>query len=476
MSVNRSSVISSLIWKFMERCCVQGVSFIVTIVLARILCPEDYGLIALVAVFLSLSNVIVEGGLNSALIQKKNANEVDFSTIFYTSIALSSLLYAALFVGAPSIASFYHIIELTPVVRVLGTSLFFYAINSVQKAYLSRNLLFKNLFYSSLGAVLLSGIVGILMAYNGFGVWALVAQSIISQVATTIIMWFTVKWRPILVFSKQSFLELFGFGWKIFISNLVISLFTNARSLIIGKVYNASSLAYFDRGKQFPSLIMDNINGSIQSVLFPVLSQEQDNESNVRAIVRRTIKTSSYIISPIVIGLAITAEPVVRCLLTDKWIDAVPFIQIFCIAFLLMPLQIANLEAIKSLGHSGTTLKLELSKKVIELIVLLVTVPISVKAIACGIVVYNAICIFINTIPNKKLLNYGVLDQIKDVLPAFFVTSCMGIPLILVNHLITNPYANIGVNLLVGATLYILLSYIFRLESFYYFISVMKKK
>lgn len=475
MSVNRTSVISSLIWKFLERCSVQFVSFVVTIVLARILYPEDYGIIALVTVFVSLANVIVEGGLNSALIQKKNADNVDFSTIFYTSLAMAALLYTVLYCGATQIASFYDKDELVPVIRVLGISLFFYAINSVQKAFLTRNLLFKNLFYSSLGAVLLSGVIGILMAYEGFGVWALVAQSIIFQALTTAIMWFTVKWRPILVFSKASFLSLFGFGWKIFLSNLVISLFTNIRSLIIGKVYSASSLAYFDRGKQFPSLIIDNINSSVQSVLFPVLSKEQDNVNNVRAMVRRTIKVSSYIISPIVVGLAFTAEPIVKLLLTEKWIDAVPFIQIFCFAYLLIPLQIANLEAIKSLGYSGTTLKLEISKKTIELIILIITVPISVSAIAWGIVIYNALCIVVNSMPNKKLLNYGVIDQMRDIAPSYLITGCMGVFLIVVNYFIIIPIVNIIFNILIGASVYLLLSYIWKIDSLHYLIDIIKR-
>lgn len=468
MSVSRSSVIKSLIWKFLERGSVQVVTFVVTIVLARILLPEDYGLIALVLVFVNVSNVIVDGGLNMALIQKKDADNIDFSTIFYTSILLASFLYILLFVFAGAIADFYEKPELVPVIRVLGISLFFYAITSIQKAFLSRNLLFKKLFYSSLGAVLVSGVLGIWMAKMGYGVWALVAQNLAVQIVTAIIMWFTVKWRPQLVFSFERFKGLFNFGWKIFASNFMINLFINVRSLIIGKWYSADALAYFDRGKQMPSLIIDNINSSIQSVLFPVLSSEQDNITVVKAMVRRSIKMSAFIIFPLVIGLIVTAKPLIQSLLTDKWLGAVPFIQIFSIAYMLMPMQIANLQAIQALGHSGTTLKIEMLKKAIELVILIITIPIGVPAIAWGIVVYNAISLLINAVPNKKLLNYGVGEQLLDILPILGVAMSMGVIIYPISFLGLSPICTLVLQILVGFITYVVLSQICHLDSFKY--------
>lgn len=474
MSVSRSTVIKSLIWKLLERGSVQVVSFVVTIVLARILLPEDYGLIALVLVFVNVSNVIVDGGLNMALVQKKDADNVDFSTIFYTSLFLATLLYLLLYIFSGSIASFYGKPELVAVIRVLGVSLFFYAITSIQKAFLSRNLLFKKLFYSSLGAVLVSGIIGIWMAKLGYGVWALVVQNLAVQVVTTIIMWFTVAWRPQLVFSIDRFKGLFNFGWKIFASNFLINIFVNVRSLIIGKVYNASALGYFDRGKQFPALIIENINASIQAVLFPVLSGEQDNVQVVKDMVRRSIKMSAFIIFPLVVGLIVTAEPLVRTLLTDKWIGAIPFIQIFCLAYMLMPMQVANLQAIQALGFSGTTLKMELMKKTIELIILFITIPISVTAIAWGIVAFNAICLFINAIPNKRLLNYGIKEQIIDILPIFAVTLLMGVLVYMVTLFNLSPFLTLILQIMLGLLSYIVFSQLFRIESYLYMFDIIK--
>lgn len=476
MSISRKSVIASLLWKFLERCSVQVVSFVVTIVLARILCPEDYGLIALVMVFINISSVLVEGGLNTALIQKKNASQIDFSTIFYTSLSMALFLYLVLYWGAPFIAKFYGKEQLIPIVRLLGFSLFFYAINSVQKAYLIKNLLFKNLFFSGFGAVLLSGVLGVYMAKSGFGVWALVTQSVVSQIATTLVMWFTVKWRPTWEFSWDSFRQLFGFGSKILFTNFMISFFVNIRNLIIGKVYSAASLAYFDRGKQFPSLIIDNINSSIQSVLFPVLADQQNSKSSVKQIVRRSIKTSTYIIFPLVIGLAVSADPLVRFLLTDKWVGAIPFIQIFCMMYLLMPMQIANMEAIKALGHSGTSLKLETIKKIIELLILIITVPIGVYAIAWGLVVYNLFSIFINTYPNKKLLEYDLSSQIKDVIPALLVSLAMGIIIILFNQLEIASWMKFVADVIIGIVVYLFLSIVFKLDAFMYLKGLFLKK
>ena len=475
-TVNRRSVISSLLWKFLERCSVQLVSFIVSIILARILTPKEYGVIALVLVFVNIAGVIVEGGLNTALIQKKNADQLDFSTIFYSSIGVALVFYGLLYMSAPSIANFYNNEELTNVVKVLSLSIFFYAINSVQKAYLTRNLLFKSLFYSSFGAILASGFIGIFLAIKGFGVWALVIQSISSQIATTVIMWFTVKWRPTLEFSWKRFRKLFDFGWKIFASNLLINIFVNIRSLIIGKVYNASSLAYFDRGKNLPALIVDNINSSVQAVIFPVLSSIQDERETIKAMVRRSIKSCAFVIFPLVIGLAVASEPLVRVLLTDKWLGAVPFIRIFCIAYLLLPMQIANLEAIKSLGYSGTTLKLEVIKKNIELIILLITVPISVEMIAWGIVLYNLISLIINLAPNAKLLDYGIKEQLLDIMPTFWISIIMGAGMYLVSILNVNPFIMLTGEIVVGIGIYLVLCKLSQNESYCYLKSLVRTK
>src|SRR5680860_1232819 len=284
--VNKSKILSSLFWKLMEGGGTQGIQFIVSIVLARLLLPEDYGIIALVTIFVIIANVFVQSGFNTALIQKKDANEADFSSVFYLSLFVASLLYVILFFAAPLIAVFYDEPQLILVLRAISITLFFGAFNSIQNAVVARKMQFKKLFFSSLGAIVVSGTVGIVMAYAGFGVWALVLQQITNQLLITVILWFTVKWRPRLLFSFKKVKGLFSYGWKLLVSSLINTLYMELSSLIIGKMYNAEMLGFYNRGKQFPALIVTNIDGSIQSVMLPALASQQDNRQRVKDMVR----------------------------------------------------------------------------------------------------------------------------------------------------------------------------------------------
>lgn len=475
MSGNRNLIVKSILWKLTERTSVQIVIFIVTIILARLISPQEYGLIAIVLVFISIANVIVDGGLNSALIQKKDADQVDFSTIFYSSLMLSLFLIILLYFSAPFIAIFYDKEELTLIIRVLSISLLFYAANSIQRAYISRHLLFKQLFICSIVTAVITGTVCIVMAWNGYGVWALVTQTILSQVTTTIVMFITVKWYPTLVFSVKRFKTLFNFGWKIFLTNFIISIFNNIRSLIIGKVYSPSALAYFERGKQFPTLIIDNINASVQAVLFPVFSNNQENKEAILNMVRRSVKVNSYILFPIMTGLIVLAKPLILCLLTNMWSDAIPFVRIFGIALILLPIQIANLEAVKSLGYSNVTLKLEVFKKIIEVVILVITIPLGVKAIAWGMVVYNLISLFINLKPTKDLLGYSVSEQIHDILPYFALSGAMALCVSVVYLIFDSAMPQLVFGILVGIVSYVLISILTKNESYEYVLGMILK-
>lgn len=417
MAIASSKVLKSFLWKFLEKCSVQLTTFIVTIILARILTPSEFGIIAIIIIFVNLANVIVEGGLTAALIQKKETDDVDFSTIFTSSLLLSIVLYLILYFSSTSIAQFYDNKELVPIIRILSIIVIPCSINSIQKAYVSRNLLFGRMFICAFISVLVSGCMGVIMAYNGYGVWALVFQTIINQVLVTILMFKFINWVPQFIFSKSRFSKLFDFGWKIFLSNFIIALYEDIRGLLIGKIYQPSALAYFDRGKQFPSLVMGNINTSIQTVLFPAFSAEQDNLDKVKRMMRSATQVSCFVVFPLLLYLFISAEPLVKVLLTDKWLPSVPFIRIFAIALVLMPLQSSNMVAIKSLGYSNITLKLEIVKKIIEAIILVISFHYSVYSVAIGVLVYNFICIFINLYPNKKLLNYSIKEQLLDILP-----------------------------------------------------------
>lgn len=473
--VSKKSVISSLIWKLLERGGTQGIQFIVTLILARILLPEEFGLIVLVTIFISVAGVFVQSGFNTALIQKKDADEIDFSSVFYISLLIASVLYIVLFFTAPSIAVFFGEQGLDSVLKVLSLTLFFGAFNSIQIAFISRKMQFKKLFISSLGAVTISAIVGIGMAINNFGVWSLVGQQLSNQLTITLILWFTVKWRPKLTLSTQRVKSLFSFGWKLLVSSLIDILYKNLQSLFIGRMYDSATLGFYNRGEQFPKLIVGNIDGSIQSVMLPTLSSYQDNKKKLKDIVRRSVVTSSFIIFPIMVGMAVVAEPLIQIILTDKWLPAVPFLQIFSASFALWPIHTANLQAVNALGRSDIFLRLEVIKKIIGLLILIISIPFGVYAIAIGVLLTSIVSTFINIYPNKKLINYSISEQFKDIVPSLILSLIMGLliyPVILIEQ---GAVLTLSLQVILGVIVYLGLALLFQLECYRYLLSTVKE-
>lgn len=470
----RKQVLTGLFWKFMERGGAQGIQFIVQIILARLLLPEEYGIIALTTIFITLANVFVQSGFSTALIQKKNVNDKDYSSVFYLSLFITSILYTFIFFTGPSIAHFYEEPQLASILRVMGVTLFFGAVNSIQVAFISREMQFRKLFFSSLGAIVSSGIVGIFMAYVGLGIWALVSQQLIYSFITMVILWFSVKWRPILAFSLVSLKELFSFGWKLLASTLIGNLYNNLENLIVGKVYNAEILGFLNRGKQFPTLIVANIDGPIQSVMLPAYSAQQDNKKRIKEMMRRSIVTSSFITFPLMVGLAVVAEPIVELLLTKKWLPSVPFLQIYSAAFALYPIHTANLQAINALGRSDIYLKLEIIKKILGITILGIAVFFGVYAIALGTVISGIASTLINAYPNRKLLNYQYVEQLKDIFPSLILSLVMGIIVYLINFLDITTGLRLIIQISIGILVYISLAYIFKLECFQYLLKVLK--
>lgn len=474
MEISRGVVLKSLFWKYLEKSGVQGVSFIVSIVLARLIAPSEFGLIAIVMILIELSNVVVEGGFNSALVQKKEPTNADFSTILYVSITVSLLLYALFYITAPFIADFYSEGRLTSVLRVLCIILIIKAFISVQNAYISKYMLFKKSFLCNFIAVIISGFIGIVMAYWGYGIWALVCQQIVSQIGICLTMWVFVQWRPALLFSSASLKELFDFGWKVFATNAMVSAFKNVRGLLVGKMFGPSDLAFFERGRHFPNLIIENLSSTIQAILFPVFSNKQDDSVAVKLMLRRSIKTSTLFVAPMMVALAVMAKPIVILLLTEKWLSTVPFIQIFCIAYLLMPVQTSNMQVITALGRSDLLLKLETGKKVLEFSILIASVMIGVLAVAWGTVVYNAICMFINLYPNRRLINYGYVEQFKDMAPMIFVSVIMGVIMYLCTFIGSSIWGLLALQLVFGAVSYCVMCYYFKIEAFIFLMDLIK--
>ncbi len=471
----KEKVVSNFIWRLMERIGAQGVTFIVSVVLARILDPEVYGTIALVTVFTTIMQVFVDSGMGNALIQKKDADDLDFSSVFYFNIFACCVLYAIMFVASPWIAAFYNMPDLTPVIRVLSLTLVISGIKNVQQAYVSRNMLFRKFFFATLGGTLGAAVVGIWMAYRGYGVWALVAQNLFNLTMDTIILWITVKWRPKRMFSLERLKSLFSFGWKLLASSLIDTVYRDLRSLIIGKLYTKSDLAYYDKGRQFPNLIVTNINTSIDSVLLPAMSDEQDNKERVKAMTRRAISISSYIMWPLMVGLAVCAEPLVSIVLTDKWLPCVFFLRIYCIIYAFYPIHTANLNAIKAMGRSDLFLILEIAKKVVGLVTLLATMWISVEAMAYSLLFNSVASQIINSWPNKKLLNYGYREQLKDIFPSIFMALIMGGIIFFIQYLPIHRIFILILQFISGVVIYYLGSKIMHIESLEYIMESAKK-
>ncbi len=470
----KGKVLSNMLWRFAERFGAYLVSFVVSIVLARILGPEAYGTIALITVFTTILQVFVDSGLGNALIQKKNADNIDFSTVFYTNIVFCLVLYTILFFCAPLIANFYNNQELVVLTRVLGLTIIISGIKNIQQAYVSKHLLFKKFFFATLAGTIGAAIVGILMALNGYGVWALVAQQLFNLTVDSLILWITVKWRPIKAFSFKRLKGLFSYGWKLLASSILDTVYNNIRQLIIGKKYSSNDLAFYNKAKQFPNIIVMNINSSIDSVLLPTMSKEQDDKEKVKNMTRRAIKTSVYIMAPLMMGLAFTGNNVIELLLTDKWLPCVPFLYIFCITYMFYPIHTANLNAIKAMGRSDLFLKLEIIKKVVGIILLLCTMNISVMAMAYSLLASCILSQIINSWPNRKLLNYGYWQQLKDIFPSVLLSVIMGLFAYSVNYLGLSLIITLIIQVVISIVIYVGLSKVLKIDTFNYLLEIIK--
>jgi O-antigen/teichoic acid export membrane protein len=469
------SIVSNLIWKFSERILAQLISFVVSIVLARILLPDEYGIISIVLVFISFADVFVTSGFSTALIQKKDADETDFSTIFYCSLLTSGAIYLFLFLIAPYVAKFYKMQMLCPVLRVLAIRLPISAYNSVQHAYVSRNMLFRKFFFSTLFGTLISGVFGIVSAVVGFGVWALVIQYLTNTIIDSIILSFTIRWRPRRLFSLPAAKKLMSYGWKILAADFSGVFFDQLRTLIIGKVYMASDLAYYNRGKSFGSLIIDNISTAGMSVLFPAMSNKSGVPKELKQTLRTTIKVMSYIIFPAIGGLIVVAKPLVILVLTEKWKNSILFLQILSASSAIALLGSISLQSIKAIGRSDIVLKLEFIKKPVYVVFLLIGVMQSVRAVAITMLIYSLYSTIINAQPLKKLLDYSYREQLKDIGMPFVLTILMGMIASMWKLMELSNITLIILEIMTGVVTYLFLSCLLKVDAFEYLLNYIKR-
>lgn len=471
----KSKVVSNLIWRFFERFGAQAVNIVVGIILARKLGPGPAGDIAVILAVITILRVFADSGMANALIQKKEPDDLDFSSVFFFNLGFSLILYAALFFAAPALARFYDNPDYVPILRVLGLMVVVSGLYNVQQAYVAKTLQFKRFFFATLGGTLVSAALSLTMAYTGFGIWSLVALQLSSFAVNTVILWFTVEWRPRPMFSFARLKALLSFGWKLLVASFMDAVYLQIYPLIIGARFEKTELGQFDKGRNWPDQITQSINASIDAVLLPVLSAEQDDRTRVRDMTRRAIKTSSYVMMPLMMGLAACARPLIHLLLGDEWMPAVKFLQIFCVIYAFYPLHTANLNAIKAMGRSDVFLKLEIVKKLLETSVLLITVRYSVLAMALGELGCSIASQLINAWPNRKLLDYSYLHQLRDMLPAILLSAAMAalVGLLLLLNLKDLPTLLLQVPL--GVAFYALGSWLFKLDSFQFLLDIVKK-
>lgn len=474
----KNKVVKGLFWKLMENGGSQGVQFVIAILLARLLTPAEYGIVSIIMIFIVIANVVVQNGFSTALVQKRQADRVDFSSVCYFDLAVALVMYGLLYLAAPSIAGFYRIEELTAIVRVLSIVLFPGAVISVQTAYVSRNLEFKGLFLSTLAASLISGVISITMAYRGWGVWAMVGQQIAYYFSLMIVLFFTVTWKPELCFALDRIRGMFAFGWKLLCASLLDTVFNNLYGLLIGKIYNEELLGSYNRGEQFPKLIATNLGAAIQAVLLPAFSANQDDVGLVRQMMRRAIQLSSFAVLPMLLGLFAVADTLVLALLGERWLVCVPFLRIMCISYCFWPIHITNLQAINAVGRSDVFLKLEIVKKALSLLALVVGMQFSVTVMVGLKAFQDFLCTFINAAPNKKLLGYSILHQWMDVMPSALLSAVMCVVVWYVGVLLPgmNPWVKLLVQIVSGVGTYGLLAWGFRMESFRYLLDMVKRR
>lgn len=472
----RNKTISGVIWKAMESGGNQAVRFVISIVLARMLDPENYTTLALLLIFVNIADVFVKRGFSTSLVQRKDADNTDFSSVLWASLGIAAALYTALFFAAPAIARFYEEPLIAPALRIVSVILFSGAFNSVQSAIITRKLEFRKLCMATLGATLVSGGVGIYMAYAGYGVWALVVQQMLGSFSTVILLWSLDRWKPAFVFSWERVKVLFDFGWKLLVSSLLDTGYSSLSSLVIGKRYIGDSLAFYNRGRQYPDMVANNLTNVALSVLFPAYAIHQDDRPRVREMVRKTNRSTALMIFPMMAGLAAVATPFVRVLLTDKWLPSVPYLHLMCIVYALYPVEATDLQAINALGRSDLYLKTEIIKKIFGILALAVSVfafstPI---AIAWAVVLTAVFSMYVTMVVMKRLFEYRWRDQLWDMAPPILLSAVMWGAVYAVSLLPFSELALLVLEIVCGVAVYLSLAVLLKLESFQYLWQSMK--
>lgn len=472
----KSKTVKGVVWSSIERFSTQGVQFLIMIIMARLLTPKDYGLIGMLAIFLAVAQSLIDSGFSQALIRKQNRTDVDNSTVFYFNIIVSCSLYLILFISAPFVADFYNQSELTSVMRVVCLGVILNSLAVVQRALLTVRIDFKTQAKASLSAAVISGCIGIVLAYSGFGVWALVVQQLLNLSVNTLLLWIFSKWRPIAVFSWDSFHELFAFGSKMLASGLLDTLYRNIYPIVIGKLFSASSLGHYTRAQQFSEFPSSNITGIIQRVTYPVLCGIQDDMERLTNVYRKFLKLSAFVIFPFMMGLSAVAKPFINISLGSQWEFCGQLLQVICFAMMWYPIHSINLNLLQVKGRSDLFLRLEIIKKILGITVLCITAPFGLIVMCYGQIFNSIVALAINTYYTGKLINVGFIRQMKDLLPTILLSLTMFGTILLVNGFIESNMYRLIIGIMVGIVVYVSGSYIFKFKELQTLFSLIRRK
>lgn len=468
MSLKQKTV-NGLIWSFVDNFASQGIGFVVGVILARLLSPSEFGLIGMITVFVAISQAFIDSGFSNALIRKSNPAQSDYSTVFFFNLLVGILAYCTLFFSAGSISSFFQEPDLKQLLQVLGLSLLISALSLIQRVQLTKRIDFKLQTRISVIASVSSGIVAILMAYYGYGVWSLVYKTIVQEAVIGFLFWLWNGWRPSWIFDKTSFKEMFGFGSRLLVSSLIDTIYQNIYYLIIGKYFSASELGYYTRADQFRKLPSQNITGVIQRVSYPVLASINGDVPRLKAAYKKLIKGTMLISFVLMIGMAAVAEPMVLALIGDKWLPSVVYLQLLCFVGMFYPLHALNLNMLNVQGRSDLFLRLEVIKKLLAIPTIIVGIYFSVKAMILGMMVNTLIAYYLNSYWSGKFIGYSIAEQLKDILPAFLLASASGAIVYLTGTLLNASYlATLAIQITVGAFFTIGMAELLRLESYLY--------
>lgn len=466
--MQRNVVVSSLFWKLVEKTSTQVIQLIVTIVLARLLLPADYGMLAMVTVFITIMNAFVEGGLGTAIIQSKSLDDVDCNSVFFLNIVLSVTLYTMVHLISPWIAHLYGSSEIIIILRVYAIMIIVSAFSVVQSALLYRRMMFKLFFKKTILSLILSGITGMTMAYFGFGVWALVVQQIMNKLTLCFMLWNTVKWFPKFKISLKRLWGLLKFSVNVLINNLLETVYNQLRCFIIGIKFTSADIAYYNKGEQFPAMVATSTDFALQGVMLSAYSKGQDDYTHVKSMLRRTIKAGCFILMPVMAGFAASAEPMVKLLLSDRWLPCVPYMRIICIIYAFQTIRTSNMHAVYGIGKSRTVLKINVISKLIGIAILTAAAQISVMAIAVGAALSSLIMTVIYAIPGAKYFGYTLGEQIGDIFSSVMLSTMMFGCIYAINFLPLGTISKLLLQLICGMAVYFGLSRLFKVESYFY--------